>query len=46
MITGKIKPKVITKDIPCKCKCKFDERKRKSNQNWNNVKYPCECKKT
>ena len=45
MITGKIKPKVITKDTPCKCKCKFDERKRKSNQNWNNVKYPCECKK-
>ena len=27
------------------CECKFDRRKCNSNQNWNNDKCRCECKK-
>ena len=29
----------------CEYKCKFDETKCKSNQQWNNDKCQCECKK-
>ena len=39
MITGKTKPKTLTKDISCECKCKFDGRKSNLNQKWNNDKY-------
>ena len=39
MITGKTKPKALTKDISCECKCKFDGRKSNLNQKWNNDKY-------
>ena len=45
MITGKNESKILTKDISCKCKYKFDGRKCNLNQNWNNVKFRCECKK-
>ena len=37
--------KSIKKHVPCKYKCKFDGRDCNSNQNWNNDKRLCECKK-
>ena len=43
IVIGKNESKILTKDISCECK--FDERKCKSNQNWNNDKCWCGCKK-
>ena len=45
IITGKNESKISTKDISRECKHKFDGRKCNSNQNWNNDKCRCECKK-
>ena len=35
----------LTKHVSCDCKCKFDSITCNSNQEWNNDKYQCECKK-
>ena len=45
MITGIKESKTLTKHITCECKCEFDGTKFMSNQQWNNDKCQCECKK-
>ena len=45
IITGIEVLKKLTKYTSCKCKSKFDGTKCSSNQNWNNKKNWCECKK-
>ena len=45
MITGINELKTLAKHISCECKCKFDGRKCNSNQQWDNDKRWCECKK-
>ena len=37
--------KTLTKHMSCKCKRKFDGGNSYSNQEWNNGKCQCECKK-
>ena len=45
MITGITESKTLTKHISCECKCRFDGKKCNSDQQWNNDKFLCECKK-
>ena len=45
MITGINESKTSTKHISCECKCRFDGRKCNSDQQCNNDKCRCGCKK-
>ena len=45
IITRINESKTLTKHISCECKCKFDGRKCNSDQQCNNDKCQCECKK-
>ena len=45
MITGINESKTLKKHILCEGKCKVDVRKCNSDQQWNNDKCRCECKK-
>ena len=45
MSTGINDSETLTKHVSCACKCRFDGRKCNSNQEWNNDKFRCECKK-
>ena len=45
LITGINESKTLTRHISYECKCKVDGTKCNSNQQWNNNKCWCECKK-
>ena len=45
MITVINDSKTLTKHVSYECKYRFDETKCNSDQQWNNDKCQCECKK-
>ena len=45
IITGINESKTLIKHISCECKYKVNGRKCNSNQQWNNDKCRCECKR-
>ena len=45
MIKGIHESQTLIKHILCECRCEFDGRQCNLNQQWNNDKCQCECKK-